>query len=73
MRLVAAKFLQQACASMLHADSLLPLPCSPHSRPQEFAEGQQLCMLPCLHKYHGTCIQTWLKQKATCPVCQQKL
>lgn len=40
---------------------------------EEFGEGQQLCTLPCLHKFHADCIQTWLKQKATCPVCQQKL
>ncbi|KAI8471091.1 MAG: hypothetical protein J3K34DRAFT_418495, partial [Monoraphidium minutum] len=40
---------------------------------EEFGEGQQLCTLQCLHKFHAGCIQTWLKQKATCPVCQQKL
>ncbi|KIY99409.1 hypothetical protein MNEG_8552 [Monoraphidium neglectum] len=40
---------------------------------EEFGDGQQLCTLPCLHKFHAGCIQTWLRQKATCPVCQQKL
>jgi hypothetical protein len=41
--------------------------------PQEFDEGQQLCTLPCVHKFHTGCITSWLKQKATCPVCQRKL
>jgi hypothetical protein len=40
---------------------------------EEFDEGQALCSLPCVHKFHAGCIRTWLQQKATCPVCQQKL
>ena len=36
----------------------------------EFEEGETIRTLPCFHKYHAACIDTWLKQKAQCPVCR---
>lgn len=38
---------------------------------EELGGGQQLCSLPCTHKFHAGCVKTWLRQKAACPVCQQ--
>ncbi|XP_023672484.2 uncharacterized protein [Paramormyrops kingsleyae] len=36
----------------------------------EYAEGEKLRTLPCLHDYHVQCIDRWLKENATCPVCR---
>ncbi|KAJ8245441.1 hypothetical protein GJAV_G00270790 [Gymnothorax javanicus] len=35
-----------------------------------YAEGEQLRMLPCLHDYHVQCIDRWLKESSTCPICR---
>ncbi len=31
------------------------------------------CMLECGHKFHTTCIFTWFKKKASCPMCRGKV
>ncbi|XP_018602577.1 uncharacterized protein LOC108931342 isoform X2 [Scleropages formosus] len=36
----------------------------------DYVEGEKLRMLPCLHDYHMQCIDRWLKENATCPVCR---
>jgi hypothetical protein len=36
----------------------------------DFAEGDEVRMLPCIHAYHRACIDQWLVKKAACPVCQ---
>ncbi|KAG7454503.1 hypothetical protein MATL_G00260340 [Megalops atlanticus] len=35
-----------------------------------YTEGEELRMLPCLHDYHVQCIDRWLKESATCPICR---
>ncbi|XP_036376327.1 E3 ubiquitin-protein ligase RLIM [Megalops cyprinoides] len=35
-----------------------------------YTEGEELRMLPCLHDYHVQCIDRWLKENATCPICR---
>jgi len=38
----------------------------------DYEEGNQLAIMPaCAHAFHEECISTWLKDKATCPVCMR--
>ncbi|KAK6320059.1 hypothetical protein J4Q44_G00091660 [Coregonus suidteri] len=36
----------------------------------DYTEGELLRMLPCLHDYHMQCIDRWLKENSTCPICR---
>ncbi|XP_062967466.1 E3 ubiquitin-protein ligase RNF43 isoform X1 [Cynocephalus volans] len=36
---------------------------------EEFSEGQELRVISCLHEFHRTCVDPWLHQHQTCPLC----
>ncbi|XP_060078683.1 E3 ubiquitin-protein ligase RNF38-like [Ylistrum balloti] len=36
-----------------------------------FSEGEAVKTLPCLHMYHQSCIDNWLKRKGDCPICRE--
>ncbi|XP_006154706.1 E3 ubiquitin-protein ligase RNF43 isoform X1 [Tupaia chinensis] len=36
---------------------------------EEFSEGQELRIISCLHEFHRTCVDPWLHQHRTCPLC----
>lgn len=37
---------------------------------EDFQGNDQLRILPCLHRYHQTCVDTWLQGNRHCPVCK---
>ncbi|XP_024136779.1 E3 ubiquitin-protein ligase RNF165 [Oryzias melastigma] len=39
----------------------------------DYDEGEKLRMLPCFHDYHVQCIDRWLKDNTTCPICRANL
>ena len=40
---------------------------------EDFGVGESLRVLPCGHKYHANCVGHWLRIKAACPMCNQKV
>ncbi|XP_040128507.2 E3 ubiquitin-protein ligase RLIM [Ictidomys tridecemlineatus] len=39
----------------------------------EFRESNKIRILPCSHEYHIHCIDRWLSENSTCPVCRREL
>ncbi|XP_049929795.1 uncharacterized protein si:ch211-59o9.10 [Epinephelus moara] len=39
----------------------------------DYTDGEKLRMLPCFHDYHVQCIDRWLKDNITCPICRANL
>ncbi|KAK7891290.1 hypothetical protein WMY93_023253 [Mugilogobius chulae] len=39
----------------------------------DYTNGEKLRMLPCFHDYHVKCIDRWLKDNTTCPICRANL
>ncbi len=38
-----------------------------------YSPGDEIKTLPCLHMYHSTCIENWLRQSRLCPVCKHSI
>nr|XP_043873636.1 RING finger protein 44 [Solea senegalensis] len=39
----------------------------------DYTDGEKLRILPCFHDYHVKCIDRWLKDNTTCPICRANL
>ncbi|XP_077002837.1 E3 ubiquitin-protein ligase RLIM-like [Tamandua tetradactyla] len=39
----------------------------------EYTEGNKIRTLPCFHEYHAHCIDRWLSENSTCPICRGKV
>ena len=39
----------------------------------DFTQADQLIKLNCVHTFHEKCIENWLKQVNTCPVCRSQV
>ena len=40
---------------------------------EDFKNGDKATVLPCIHLFHSTCVQNWLKTQNCCPICKFKL
>ncbi|KAM0830467.1 hypothetical protein ACQ4PT_066187 [Festuca glaucescens] len=40
---------------------------------EQVGVGDLLRSLPCLHQFHVNCIDPWLRQQGTCPVCKRQV
>ncbi|XRB10301.1 RING-type domain-containing protein [Pseudoscourfieldia marina] len=40
---------------------------------EEYETGDSMKVLPCMHKYHEACIDTWLDRDLACPICRAGL
>lgn len=39
----------------------------------EYEDGEELRVLPCFHKFHTACIDTWFSTDDTCPNCKMRI
>ncbi|CAJ2657395.1 unnamed protein product [Trifolium pratense] len=37
---------------------------------EDYADGERIGRIRCMHTYHLDCIKQWLMQKNVCPICQ---
>ncbi|XP_069738852.1 E3 ubiquitin-protein ligase RNF6 isoform X1 [Phaenicophaeus curvirostris] len=53
----------------IHAENEISKTCSVCIN--EYVTGNKLRQLPCMHEFHIHCIDRWLSENSTCPICRQ--
>ncbi|GCB64003.1 hypothetical protein scyTo_0009754 [Scyliorhinus torazame] len=77
---LATRRYQSRCRSQTHErQSSLDSQSSSISEPvcaiclEEFAEGQDVRIISCFHEFHKECVDPWLLQHRTCPLCMYNI
>lgn len=39
----------------------------------DFENDEKIRFLPCLHRFHSSCVDPWLKSNSKCPLCKKEL
>ncbi|XP_061848998.1 E3 ubiquitin-protein ligase RNF6 isoform X2 [Colius striatus] len=55
----------------IHAENEISKTCSVCIN--EYVTGNKLRQLPCMHEFHIHCIDRWLSENSTCPICRQSV
>jgi hypothetical protein len=40
---------------------------------EDFCAGDEQRTLPCFHRFHSACVDRWLHQHSTCPICKHQV
>ncbi|XP_073697441.1 E3 ubiquitin-protein ligase RNF43 [Garra rufa] len=78
-RLETRTYSSQGCSGSQRSRGPLGSNSSSNSSPvcaiclEEFMEGQELRIISCAHEFHKECVDPWLLQHRTCPLCMHNI
>lgn len=38
-----------------------------------YKDGEEICVSLCSHKFHFKCLNDWVQQKSSCPLCRTEI
>lgn len=68
---VSQNILDQLPSRVFHQDRDRPEQCPICI--ENFKTGDKVRTLPCLHQFHEGCVDNWLRNKNTCPICKHQI
>uniref|UniRef100_A0A8C1NUD4 RING-type E3 ubiquitin transferase n=1 Tax=Cyprinus carpio TaxID=7962 RepID=A0A8C1NUD4_CYPCA len=78
-RLETRTYSSQGCSGSQHSRGASGSNSSSNSSPvcaiclEEFMDGQELRIISCAHEFHKECVDPWLLQHRTCPLCMHNI